>query len=515
MAGEYPTTLADAMQQWAHIGQMQNQSRLMDVRARQAEQESQQEQQMRQLYQGGNRPTAEQLYSIDPRMGMEYEASQAKAQGQQVDVDLKKHQAISNLAADALRKLEAAGIQDPAQAEDFVKRYQANMKPYIQNVLGLPGNADMSLEQIKMLANSTSEQGAQDWITYNDAQQGGFMMNKKTGDVKPLEYNGKQLRAPQYDVPLTGQLTREKQINEIVKGTNEQGQEYYDTKGNLSGINNPGNIRPTGQSSGFQQYGSPEEGLKAIDDNLAAYGSKHGINTLAGVINRWSPSSENDTARLIETASKRLGIKPDQEIDLSDPVQRHAISSAIALQENNIFGRKGPVKSQSTEEKERIKRESSVIEAGDEKRAETQVQAENDLPQAEQQASEAIQLLDQLKKHPGLAGVVGMPSISGITHLPGTDEASFRERLGQIQGKAFLEAFKSLKGGGQITEIEGEKATKAIARLGTAQTEKEFIGAIEELQSVAAKGLDNLRRKAKQSPSQPQQTRGVTFMGFE
>lgn len=109
-----------------------------------------------------------------------------------------------------------------------------------------------------------------------------------------------------------------------------------------SGVTNPGNVRPAGKSEGFQKFGTAEEGISAMDKNLQAYGEKHGINTLSGVINRWAPPSENDTQSYISHAAKVLGITPDQKIDLSDPVQRHAISTAIMLHEQGakkIFGK--------------------------------------------------------------------------------------------------------------------------------------------------------------------------------
>ena len=49
--------------------------------------------------------------------------------------------------------------------------------------------------------------------------------------------------------------------------------------------------------------------------------------------------------------------------------------------------------------------------------------------------------------------------------VPGTERAGARSYLDQIGGQAFLQAFESLKGGGQITEIEGTKATTALTRL--------------------------------------------------
>jgi hypothetical protein len=97
--------------------------------------------------------------------------------------------------------------------------------------------------------------------------------------------------------------------------------------------NNFGNIRPQGASTGFQKYDTPEAGLAAVDSNLKAYGSK-GINTISGVIGRWAPPSENNTPAYISDVSKRLGIAPDAQIDLSDPFVRHALTTAITLHEH-------------------------------------------------------------------------------------------------------------------------------------------------------------------------------------
>ena len=104
---------------------------------------------------------------------------------------------------------------------------------------------------------------------------------------------------------------------------------------------NVGNIRPVGSSTGFQQYATPEEGIKAIDDNLKAYGTKHNIKTLRGVISRWAPASENDTDSYLNFVSQKTGIKPDEEIDLNNPTIRHIISGPIVLQEQGLKKIKG------------------------------------------------------------------------------------------------------------------------------------------------------------------------------
>lgn len=101
-----------------------------------------------------------------------------------------------------------------------------------------------------------------------------------------------------------------------------------------TGVNafNVGNVRPQGSSTGFQQPKDINEGLSIMDKNLKAYGDK-GINTLEGVISRWSPPNENDTPALIKSAAQRLGIDPKQPLDLSNPAVRQAVGTAIMLQE--------------------------------------------------------------------------------------------------------------------------------------------------------------------------------------
>jgi hypothetical protein len=116
---------------------------------------------------------------------------------------------------------------------------------------------------------------------------------------------------------------------------------------------NVGNLRPVGQSTGFQQPASYEEGIRAMDDNLKVYGTKHKINTLRGVISRYAPSSENDTEGYINFVAQRTGLKPDQEIDLTNPAVRHVISGPMILMEKggqNIFGSKSAVQAKSQDQ---------------------------------------------------------------------------------------------------------------------------------------------------------------------
>jgi len=140
--------------------------------------------------------------------------------------------------------------------------------------------------------------------------------------------------------------------------------------------------------------------------------------------------------------------------------------------------------------------------------------AEAALPGAIQTADESIRLIDEMvgkapvrdksgkviekgtAPHPGFKNYVGAALVPGMRFVEGSDTASFEIRQKQIEGKAFLEAFNALKGGGSITEKEGEKGTQAIMRMNKASSEREYVAAARELQGILRAGRDRARTKA-------------------
>lgn len=119
-----------------------------------------------------------------------------------------------------------------------------------------------------------------------------------------------------------------------------------------------------------------------------------------------------------------------------------------------------------------------------------------DLPRIVDTGNESIKLLDDLLAHPGLSQSVGKSRMAGVQKVPGTDAFDFETRLEQLQGKQFLQAFQSLKGGGQITEIEGKKATQAMSRMNASSSEPAFREAVLEFKGIVQKGLDRAKKKA-------------------
>ena len=136
------------------------------------------------------------------------------------------------------------------------------------------------------------------------------------------------------------------------------------------------------------------------------------------------------------------------------------------------------------------------------------------LPAALENATQAIRLIDEMvgtaevrdkngkvikaagKEHPGFSNYVGVGFPTRF--VEGSDAASFEIRQKQIEGKAFLEAFNTLRGGGAITEKEGEKGTLAIMRMNKATSEAEYKAAARELQEVLRTGVNTMRAKAGQ-----------------
>lgn len=101
--------------------------------------------------------------------------------------------------------------------------------------------------------------------------------------------------------------------------------------------NNPGNLNFAGQTGAsragrFAAFGSMAEGLAAMDDQLRLYAAR-GNNTVRGIVGKWAPPGENDTASYIADVSKKLGVSPDARLDLSDANTLRSMMAAITTHE--------------------------------------------------------------------------------------------------------------------------------------------------------------------------------------
>ena len=141
---------------------------------------------------------------------------------------------------------------------------------------------------------------------------------------------------------------------------------------------------------------------------------------------------------------------------------------------------------------------SGVIDAAEAKILLDQTaKSESQLSAASKSAS-LIADVDTVLQLPGLDQLLGVEGIFtrsleslGLGALR-QDAMAARAFMEKIKGGIFMEAFATLKGGGQITEKEGEKATQASARLNEAQSPPAFRDALAEVRFYA----DLARRRA-------------------
>ena len=130
-----------------------------------------------------------------------------------------------------------------------------------------------------------------------------------------------------------------------------------------------------------------------------------------------------------------------------------------------------------------------------------QAEAQIALPSTIATAERALANIEAIRNDPALPGITGM--VQGRIPPMSPAGTDLNVRINQAKGQTFLEAFESLKGAGQITEIEGQKAEQAIARLDRAQSTEAYQQALDDLADVLRSGMERARTKAGVQPPAP------------
>lgn len=107
---------------------------------------------------------------------------------------------------------------------------------------------------------------------------------------------------------------------------------------------NPGNIRfdlltqwlgQTGHDDqGFCLFDAPQYGIRALCRVLLNYQRLDACRTLADVVRRYAPRSENDTRTYLADVVARTGISAGQPLDLEHPGELANLARAIIFHEN-------------------------------------------------------------------------------------------------------------------------------------------------------------------------------------
>lgn len=130
-------------------------------------------------------------------------------------------------------------------------------------------------------------------------------------------------------------------------------------------------------------------------------------------------------------------------------------------------------------------------------------EALTNLPKAEASAADITGKIDEVLTDPNLSGVTG--PLQGSSWHPTLFGKSVDviTKIEQLGGGAFLQAFEALKGGGQITEVEGKKATDSLARItNRRQSDEGYRKALLEFKRDVF-NLANLARKKAGKPEIP------------
>jgi len=105
--------------------------------------------------------------------------------------------------------------------------------------------------------------------------------------------------------------------------------------------NNPGNIRHGSKWNGlteeqpdisFCTFVDPQHGIRAMGKILLTYERRYELKTVASIINRWAPPVENDTGAYAAHVAERLGVDPEENINVSEHLEE--LVTSIIKHEN-------------------------------------------------------------------------------------------------------------------------------------------------------------------------------------
>ncbi len=113
---------------------------------------------------------------------------------------------------------------------------------------------------------------------------------------------------------------------------------------------NPGNIKKVrgaqqarwvgaiepGSDPVFEEFETDFHGIRALAKTLLTYQRKHGLRTIQGIITRWAPGSENDTAAYARSVALRVKHNARAQIDLSGELLNRLVK-AIIYHENGRY----------------------------------------------------------------------------------------------------------------------------------------------------------------------------------
>jgi hypothetical protein len=258
-------SFADASAEWEQVDALRANKQLREMQMQRMQQEQGRADQLRGLYANGQRPTAEQLYSVDPEMGMQYEKQQADNQAAQSNALLKQLPILKDIATQVRNKAQGLNPNDPS----FQQQLDAIAGPYRPYIAQLTGKPDDGGPTDWNAINALADFQPQASVEYHPPLRGvdGVrQFNNGKWELIKDESGNPVIAAP--DSPyLQGDIAFQKSRNTIDKVTGADQRETFMTKGKAAGY---GDNQKRRASDNVPQMGVEDANLlmmQAREDN--------------------------------------------------------------------------------------------------------------------------------------------------------------------------------------------------------------------------------------------------------
>lgn len=83
----------------------------------------------------------------------------------------------------------------------------------------------------------------------------------------------------------------------------------------------------------FAVFSAPKWGFRALGIIVLNYWRVHHLQTIGLIIKRWAPNSENDTGSYIAAVCRGMNVKPDDVLDLTNPMILASLAKCISIHE--------------------------------------------------------------------------------------------------------------------------------------------------------------------------------------
>lgn len=437
--------------------------------------------------QGGDRSQLMgQIAQVDPNAAL----GAQKSFGAEDDAKMERIGQMANMLLAMPAETRAQAYPQIAQqlhgmgmGQGLPDQWDESMLPTVQNIAQQLGGVGKSADMQKF--NAMTQGLSPEEIAKARRINLGLDPRAVTGAMRFDTFSGADGRPrPQRNNPTTGQV-------EIFY--DEMGQ-WVPLGGGAGGSRAPHQAAPT--------QADMEGDIQLANDMVAAGIPADRVDAFLASRGQRAESAPAQGAAPIGGSGLGVGRSPEEEAFAKERATQAAQLGALP--------ERGAIEAQNAGLREDATQGAQLRYAGQKKAAEFAAERRSkalaDLPVTMQTSQQTIDVIDKALNHPGLSIATGLSSkLDPRNFVPGQPGYDFGVVMDQLKGKAFLEAFATLKGGGQITEVEGKKATDAIARLNTAQSEAEFKQSLRELRQIAKNAQERAIRLAQgQQPASPQ-----------